>query len=293
MLLKHYDYLRSDYITKLQIDGVDTSNENISLISAWMCVCTVLVLPQPEGTSVTMMDAYTISTKFTVLYIYIDSYLDNKDISAREKAKFVRWMLSPDNCDTSIKANLLSIRSALELKYEGGKEWLDELTYNTVDSMKIQYMSIEGDTQVVSDSLLKTCLEKGGLTLLTLYRLIYGGDTKEEDSVFKIGSCLQLIDDIVDCTKDIHEEINTYCTFTLQTDTNMDKCARLLLFKLQHIDRKYNLICMGIYLALKYTVLKSHNFTIKLRTRLGLQPYTVKSQSFLAVAEKSFKKVQL
>ena len=90
MMLKYYHRLRHDYLKRLRAEGVDISDKSVSLMSAWMCVCTVLVIPRPDNAcGIGMKDAYVTATQFTVLYIHIDNYLDSTDVSRADKALFL------------------------------------------------------------------------------------------------------------------------------------------------------------------------------------------------------------
>lgn len=283
----YYECVRKDYLNKLVSHGIDIQDKSISLVSPWMCICLILVLPKPRGSTITLLEAYETCVKFTILYIHIDRYLDSTNITPQDKKEFIKWMSNPSDSTCTIRSKLWNIKKELELRYDDASTWLDELTAITTTSAIAQY-----STDSTSTDLKKVCFEKGAITLLTVYRLIYGSNILEEHAIRNLGECIQLLDDIVDCSKDIKDSINTYCTITVLKYANMDRCARLLINKLTSacatvcIDNKYQIVLMGIQLSLRYTILRSNYFSLKLRTKIGLVPYCVKTKSFLKIVDK-------
>ena len=269
---------------RLLEEGVDIYNKEVSMVSPWLCICIILAIPKPEGSSVTLLDAYTKCVKFTLLYIYIDNYLDRKDISRESKKEFMVWMRDPTTITCNVLCvKLLRIKEELESYHPNAKVWLQQLTDNTIESVITQY------TPGIAKKCLKSmCFDKGSITLLVIYRLIYGDQTREEATIATLGSCVQLLDDIVDCTDDISNGINTYCTRTLKKSIYMDRCAKVLSRMLDSLDNIQDYCCIVsvIRIALRYTVMRSNYFSIKQRLAMRLPPYCVKTlPSFLQIVD--------
>lgn len=282
-MTKYCKYLAKDYVKRLKDEGVDVMHDTSTVVGPWVCVGCAITLPRPQESLVTKSEAYTVAVKFSVMYIHVDSFVDSPAVSAVDKEAFVSWMLNPSlPVECPKKAKLLEIHSFMEARYPDARLWMDELTQTTVSTYRLQYINTATKTQ-----LLHACLHKGGLTLVTLHRLIFG--VSNED-IYKLGSCMQLLDDIIDCTKDMREGINTYCTYTIKKSLCLDGCATRLIRILATIGDEYSILKTGMYLSLKYTILKSRNFSPSIRTRLGLEPECKKSASFLACVEETMRK---
>lgn len=269
---KYCRVLTDDYVSRMRKEGVPA---NTPLSGPWLCVCASLALPGSKKE-----ESYNIATKFAALYALIDSYIDDPHISEGSKQDLSEWLIDthtrspPEGIDCG---NLLRIRGELELLHANASEWLSSLAECTVRCYRVQC-----DKNSSERVLLEACTAKGGETLLTLYRLIYG---HEDTSVRALGSCMQMLDDIVDCTRDRRDDVFTYCTYVLKRHGSLDTCADLLISMLLNLDSKYVLLSSLMFTALRYTVIKSHNFTTRIRTKLGLCPSVRKSVSFIVLGE--------
>lgn len=267
-----------DYVHRLKEEGIDAQDNPSVVVGPLLCVGSAVAMPKPHDSLITMSEVYTVAIKFSVMYIHVDSYIDSPTVSQEEKTAFVAWMCNPStDGDCPRKQKLLEIRKYLQERYADANLWIDELIKTTVLTYRTQY-----NRNATKKQLLKACTHKGGVTLLTLYRLIYGTGGRE---IYEIGSCMQLLDDIIDCTKDVREEVNTYCTCVHRKHIWIDKCAIRLVRMLSRISDEYFGIVGAMCLSLKYTILKSGNFSPGMRIRIGLASDCKKSTSFLTHLE--------
>lgn len=291
LCFKATEKFKNCYVKSLELEGVNVNDSSLSFGSPFICTCLVLCIPPPDETvKISPIYAYETVVKFTVLYIYVDSYLDSTEVSKEEKKEFLSWLKDPTNTlsgKDEICSKLLRIRSELESCHKDASIWLQLLAENTVHSTSVQYSA-----KATKKMLKEVCIEKGACTLLTIYKLVYGSETKEEENIKALGGCIQMLDDIMDCNKDINCNIRTYCTYTYLKNLNLDKCYRTLMRMLNNISNKYSLIVCGIKLSLRYTVFRSTLFSINLRLKLGLPPYCTKNvPSFLHCLEKYIKQL--
>lgn len=273
--------LAKHYVQSLKDEGIDVQDTNTPLVGPWICVAAALCMPPPPQCK-HERKALDVAIKFAVMYVHVDTYLDS---DTPNKRGFVMWMSSAARGEqaempTDVCGSVL-LRVWDELVGDSTRraKWMRDLVECTIHCYEVQ-----SNKSSKTSTLLDACLHKGGTTLLVLHRMIYD-KTSSDNDVYLLGSCMQLLDDIVDCSSDIASGIHTYCTRTYKKRSCLDRCATLLVRKLSAVPRDYIMLVTGMYISLRYTVFKSHNFSVGMRLRLGLPPGGKKCASFLKYVE--------
>ena len=131
-------------------------------------------------------------------------------------------------------------------KLPGSTQHLKDLFHGEVKTMYLQtHDNLDRNTY------LEICEWKGGLTCNAIQSLI---GLEISDAETTLGSCIQLVDDMLDVNDDISLNINTIVTYDYKTDNNLDKILLYTVNRIDNMNRRYNFFKPILYLGLVLAV---------------------------------------
>ncbi|MBN1924759.1 MAG: hypothetical protein JW798_02885 [Prolixibacteraceae bacterium] len=156
---------------------------------------------------------------YSMLYPYSDNYLDDPDITQKEKIAFSNRFRKRLTGEKVLAANYTE-KAIFDLVAMIESDW-DRQVYPDVyksllaihDAQTRSIRLMDLGTTPGCDELLSICIEKGGTSVLADGYLVKGELTSEqEDFCFGFGVVLQYIDDIQDITQDMEGMLETAFT---------------------------------------------------------------------------------
>lgn len=252
ILISHLKQLLKPYKHLLKDDSQ-------TLASACFCYYGACFLAICEHGCIKELDAIL---DFTLLYLLSDRYLDDITINVKKKYDFVLAMdalIAGQNLDEN-KANdeTLTMIKTLYLrlsKSKGCKEAIDAIYLAQKKSYYIQ-SNKSYDGKIYRD----ICYLKGGLTVQALQCII---GTKPNNDGFKVGSLIQIVDDIIDIVRDKEDNVYTYARYRFDKDGSLDNLVKEVFDEIMAIDRGYNLFKIPLYLLLLYSTVEEGYFKLK------------------------------
>lgn len=86
------------------------------------------------------------------------------------------------------------------------------------------------------------CELKGARTALGAHAILHGDEYRWRLDLYRIGACVQLLDDMHDINIDVQAGINTIATFEIQRCGNLDRLMYYTLERIESISTKFNLV---------------------------------------------------
>jgi hypothetical protein len=253
-----------DYIFSAKEYDIDINDIN-AIKSGLICVVFFSTLPISGIPDWKIIYEKILSLVF--LYLKVDTYLDSPDVDISEKIEFSQRLAHDNN---SLDHVLKKLYSNL-VKSDIDADIFSNIVNTTLSSFRIQY------SKSSTLSLLKCSIDKGGAAVLSGYRLIYQQHGPKsfisDDQLWILGGCVQLLDDIMDCTRDQKDGILTIATYIVKKHIYLDNLAvylETLVSKLVHPLLFHALIIRYI---LKKVINRSSYFSPQFRTSLGLSRY--------------------
>ena len=278
------------YMSELCID-LDLSPD--TLTSGWLCVMFMLsLLPlsveRSVGRSVEKGVGRSVERNveevlqrimaYVGMYLIVDHYLDSPEVSAVEKEDMLRWLRDPQPSSDARRNKLLELTKELCME----KESMQALVELVIRSHRSQYAA-----EMTVEDYMRVCEHKGGMTVLLGARIIYGASVRvSDDDLKRLGFCIQLLDDIADCSDDARNNINTVCTQAVSTRGNIDIAAWELLYQSTLLPRCLRYHAMMIRCLALRVIDKTHHVSVEMRTALGLCKEKKESKSFRMRTEK-------
>ncbi len=186
---------------------------------------------------------------FSSCYMLIDHYLDDDTISMKDKTrtisqinKFIEGNYNKTD-NTIIK---LVADKYIEMESPKTSVHLKNLFKAEVKTMRLQTKA-----NLNRETYLQICEIKGGLTCNAIQSLIGLDITGDE---YILGSCIQLVDDILDIDDDISLNINTIATHDYRKLGNLDNILVYTINKIDNMNNKYNLFKPILYLGLMMAI---------------------------------------
>ncbi len=203
---------------------------------------------------------------YVLLYLHVDHYLDSKEKTSDQKKQLLKWLKDPNRkIDNSIfYSRLVELYNNIVTSSE--KLNLFRMLIDiTIESSAIQYSRIQ-----TKKALADICKRKGGITVLVGYRLIYAVDanTVSDLCLMQLGECIQLLDDIIDCTIDKKMGIHTICTYTMNKYIYLDRVAINLARKIALLDKCFHLQSLALKYFLACSIERSNNFSPSFRAAI-------------------------
>ncbi|CAH6419598.1 Hypothetical protein POVR2_LOCUS104 [uncultured virus] len=203
---------------------------------------------------------------YILLYLIVDSELDSSSISYSYKCSYLLALLQENK---TVPSKLNKMYCSL-VSSELDASVFSHVTLTTAQSFLVQY-NVSSAAE-----LFEVCVNKGGQAVLAGYRLVYGNKCLQsisDDQLLILGACIQLLDDIVDCSKDKRDGIETIATWTLRELRQLDYLAILLFILLFELEEGLAEQRDGLLVVSKRAVDRSSSFSANFRERLGLRRY--------------------
>lgn len=281
------------YVKSLQID-ISLCKE--TLLSGWMCVVFMLSLPIICNIKIEETHWYGILKRtyaYVCSYLLLDHYIDCPEVSKQDKIALLRLIQKDDGelCDESSSSSkavevykkLLTLKKDLVATTEDAN-YLARLLKSIVKSYTAQ-----NKTEKTLKQYLKTCKSKGGMTVLCGVRLIYkkAMDSMTDRDLIGLGYCIQLFDDIIDCSSDIRSGISTACTSLVTRRKKLDNMFFVLVYKTFTLSNTFAVYGFVIRQALYYSSERSKHYSLRFRKALSLYPkkYVSKEEKFQETME--------
>ena len=213
ILSDEFRSVSKDFFYKSRAFGPELSPENIyqGLRNVWIMNGHQLMMKLPVEITPSVF-------AYSMIYPYSDNFLDDPNISGKEKQEFsIRFnrRLHGENVTpiNHTEKQLFQLVGMFEEQYNRIDfpevyQSLYAIQKGQTDSLKL--LKTDGLTESEIRSI---CFEKGGASVLADGYLVAGKLTKqEEQALFGYGVYLQLLDDIQDMKEDADANTNTMCT---------------------------------------------------------------------------------
>ena len=232
-----------------------------TLCSGWMCVVLLLSFYPLRANPRSLEDVLARVMAYVALYLLIDHHLDSPNITREEKQDILQWLSAPLPSECPRKSKILQLIDELD-----GRDEAPRLTAMVVSSYRSQLNSALSEKEY-----LHACKDKGGITVVVGVRLTIGAlkNVREKD-LYRLGYCVQLLDDLVDCSDDRRNDINTACTWRLRKKGNVDGVVWRLLYKSTRLPRELEYHAWGIRCAAIRICARTGNVSPVLRSVLGV-----------------------
>jgi len=131
---------------------------------------------------------------------------------------------------------------------------------------------IQKQSNLSNNEYLHACKLKGGHTILVGARIIYGDllNIISDKELLKLGYCVQLFDDIIDCSSDIKNGINTACTNLILNGKKLDMMFMLLTKKTLTLSKCFDIQGFAVRCALYYSANHSGNYSKSFKKFFGI-----------------------
>jgi hypothetical protein len=213
ILSDEFRSVSKDFFYKSRAFGPELSPENIyqGLRNVWIMNGHQLMMKLPVEITPSVF-------AYSMIYPYSDNFLDDPNISGKEKQEFsIRFnrRLHGENVTpiNHTEKQLFQLVGMFEEQYNRIDfpevyHSLYAIQKGQTDSLKL--LKTDGLTE---SEIRRICFEKGGASVLADGYLVAGKLTKqEEQALFGYGVYLQLLDDIQDMKEDADANTNTMCT---------------------------------------------------------------------------------
>jgi len=255
------------YMTDTLLD-LDLSPD--TLCSGWMCVILLLSFFPFRRDARDLPTVVSKVMAYVALYLMVDHYLDSPDITVSEKKDILEWLGNPlPSEDAQVPSGSENARKSKILHL------VDELDGRSEASMLAKMVTDSYHAQINSRSsgkeYLRACADKGGITVVVGVRLTIGKlkGVREKD-LYRLGYCIQLLDDLVDCSDDRRNGINTACTWCLRERGNVDEMVWRLLYESTRLPKTLRYHSLGIRCVAVRVCSRTGNVSPVLRSVLGI-----------------------
>jgi hypothetical protein len=266
-------YLTARYLARVKLCQNNIITSNDGLMSGWLCLMFIILLPSTlrtdtEKLAIQWKQSIERAINFVVLYMMIDHYLDSPNTTSAHKQKLLKWMSNPDikpqctECDDSFYTALMYLYNSFDVTTAYKKKLVAEFVHITMETLQL-----EKEERTVNEHL-AGCHSKGGITVFIASVLVYDECfVPYRDELIELGGHAQLIDDMMDCSQDRNDGINTACTKELATRGNLDRLAVGLIKSLAQLPAQYELYGWAMARAVMYIVNRSEYYSIRLKGR--------------------------
>lgn len=277
------------YVKYVKALCIDLRFSQDTLLSGWLCLVFILSL------SVSSKHAFDRQSRgklnwneewkgilkrvyaYVGMYLLLDHYIDSPEIKEGDKKELLKLIKtgSLETSNNSLYDKLLELRKELVSSDEDEKH-LAKLIEVVLESYKAQK-----EDKLSLSKYLSICKSKGGVTVVSGVHLIYKSLSETEGllgrvsdkDLYNLGYCIQLFDDMIDCSADIKSGINTACTHLVRKRKKLDSMYILLFKTTMLLPECFSLQGFGIRVALYYSADRSKHYTSTFRKSLSLYPY--------------------
>lgn len=201
---------------------------------------------------------------FVLLYLYVDHYLDDNKVDKLSKAKTVKIMMQqlyhPDleTAPPKMRGLVTAYLRLLE-KAPSAKQVLIDLFLAEIEGVRYQQ-----DSSKSRDEYLAIAEKKGGKVGDAIAACL---GFPPDRAYYKIGACVQLLDDMIDAKYDRDNGIHTVATYDLDRYGTLDHLYYYTARQIEAIDPKF-FIFRGLFTVnLIYALSQDGLFTRQLRRR--------------------------
>lgn len=228
----------------------------------------------PEGRT-SPPSSISTTLDYVSLYLLVDTELDNPSISYDQKRHFLLQLLGEEADCPEVQAIRLTYNRLCPTENE--QVTFLPVLLTTAESFLVQY-----STDATLHDLLCICVNKGGHSVLAGYRLIYPSskhpqglrvNEHPDEQLLLLGACIQLLDDLIDCTRDMSDGIETVATKYLRVHSCLDDLALLLGALILQLERALFKQRKWLLFLLVRAVGQSGHFSPGLRQRWGHARY--------------------
>ena len=219
ILSEEFRNVSKDFFYKARNFGPELSPENIyqGLRNVWIMNGLQLMMNLPVEITPSVF-------AYSMIYPYSDNFLDDPDISSKEKQEFsIRFnqRLHGENIQplNHTEAQLFQLVGMFEEQFNRSEfpevyESLYAIQKGQTDSLQLLRQRGLSESEIR-----RICFEKGGASVLADGYLVAGKLSREqEQALFGYGIYLQLLDDIQDIKEDINAGSNTMCSYLKQNN---------------------------------------------------------------------------
>ena len=219
ILSEEFRNVSKDFFYKARNFGPELSPENIyqGLRNVWIMNGLQLMMNLPVEITPSVF-------AYSMIYPYSDNFLDDPDISSKEKQEFsIRFnqRLHGENIQplNHTEAQLFQLVGMFEGQFNRSEfpevyESLYAIQKGQTDSLQLLRQRGLSESEIR-----RICFEKGGASVLADGYLVAGKLSREqEQALFGYGIYLQLLDDIQDIKEDINAGSNTMCSYLKQNN---------------------------------------------------------------------------
>jgi len=188
---------------------------------------------------------------FSLCYMLVDNFLDNKDISEESKTETMRDVFNFITGKPYTENPLIKV---VKDRYLAMISETPKAQHHIVKLFKSEYQGhrLKDGTR---GKYLEIAEEKGGLTTVVISAVLGLDSEKDLRESMKLGACIQLVDDFMDLKDDISLNIMTVARHDIQNFSCLDSYVTYTLQKISDLDQIYNtfrpLLIFGLLLGIK------------------------------------------
>lgn len=204
---------------------------------------------------------------YVFLYLLVDYKLDDPNSPSLVKRELLLDILEGKHSAHPLLSKLYSRLASSHSK----RELFSSVTLTTATSFITQYESNE-----VASELFASCVNKGGQAVLVGYKLIYDESCSAEisdEQLLLLGACIQLLDDLIDCSQDKRDGIATIATYCLREYEYLDSLLLLLGAFILELDDVLQKQRDALLWLARRAVSRSKHYSPQLRQALDLPRY--------------------
>jgi len=242
---------------------VGTNNNSGVLVSGLFCFFGQIILYMCQNKKLNK-EVIDKCRDFTLLYLYVDYYLDTKEVDKCKLKKMKKMIFDPFNDNIpDMEDMVLAYRRILNNNSDDCKIKMIEVFLTEVEGM-----SYQKNPNLTSEHYLDIAERKGGTTSLAINSMFIPDTNKYSDVVYIIGSIIQLLDDMMDVSLDMKQDIHTIATHELSKYGNMDRLWCYTVLKINTITEPFIVFKFLMCEMLTYILGHRHeHFTYKLKRR--------------------------
>jgi hypothetical protein len=203
---------------------------------------------------------------FSMLYLYLDYFIDDSSRSEDDKRSFIATIHSilqgdGSECERRARASALYIDMIDSYdKIVAGRPDVKSRLLDVFNSEVLGYM-VQHNSLLNRSQYMSTALDKGGSTCLAIAQML----GLEIGGSYRLGSCIQLIDDMFDVYDDMDNDIHTVATSELSTYGDMDRLWCFTVHKVDKVCDTYAAFKPLLIAMLQYIVITTPSFSPTLK----------------------------
>jgi len=269
------------YLERIKAARINIDLSDDTITSGVTCLVFLLTIPSISDADINM-EIIDRCIDYVMIYMIVDHTLDSKKIDEEEKAALVNKIKKKIRGEEMEERDLvLELYDNLTRDDAVKVEMVKKLFQVVLYSVEVQKRS-----DCTIEEYYRAMKLKGGYTIYGGVFLVYGDILSEKDLML-LGECAQLVDDMMDCRKDLKDGIDTYCTKLLEKEGNLDSAAMKLQRLLSEFPKEFEIFRRGFLFSARIIVRKSEFYSSKCKRNLGRRSGNNKISS--KILEKRFR----